>query len=338
MRDVEIDRLVGPGLEPTAEFVNSLRVEMAAAWRGDGSSTGRGRHVHAHRRQRWSLFVAAAVSVAAVVVGVVLLTGRSPQHAVTPAPTPASTPASTRAETTLPTDPVSSIREAVGNDAAPALGGEAIARWTGQQLSALGVETDEVRVGVLDDGTLAGLTNDGSEILLVDGSGSVLERVPVVGTPNQMLIHPDDAVELIGSDGTVTWVSLAAGRRGRPIDPPRVPTVEGAGCSWTVSFEGGPQWVVPEGGCNASVDSALEQPDGSVLLTTRETIGDDEAVEVAAVRLRPDGTISRVVLGRHAVDGAEGWVKYQPTVTGGVVLFHYSDDAVVLYRYRFPSS
>lgn len=328
MPDVEIERLVGPGVEPSAEFVASLREQVVAAWRGDVSATGLAGPVRP--RRRWPLLVAVAASVAAVVAGGVLLIGRSPKHTVTPA--------ATSAATTLPTDPGDSIGEDVGNNATPALGGEAIARWTGQQLLALGVFTDEVRVGVLEDGTLAGLTNDGSEILIVDGSGSVLERVPVVGAPNQMLVHPDDAVELIGSDGTVTWVSLAPGHRGRPIDPPRVPTVEGAGCSWTVFFDGGPQWVVPEGGCNASVDGAFEQPDGSVLLTTRETIGDDEAIEVAAVRLQPDGTISRVVLGRHAVDGAEGWLKYQPTTTGGVVLFHYDDGAVVLYRYRFPSS
>ena len=61
----------------------------------------------------------------------------------------------------------------------------------------------------------------------------------------------------------------------------------------------------------------------------------DDAVELAAIRLDPDGAQQRVVLGRHAVDGAEGWVVVQPTETGAFVVFHYSDDAVVLYRYLF---
>lgn len=57
---------------------------------------------------------------------------------------------------------------------------------------------------------------------------------------------------------------------------------------------------------------------------------------MTAAGLSPDGAIRSVVLGHHAVDGSEGWIRYQPTPTGGLVLFHYPDDTVALYRYTFP--
>ena len=163
-----------------------------------------------------------------------------------------------------------------------------------------------------------------------------MERVPVVGAPNQMLVHPGDLAEFIADDGATTWISLAPGRRGETVEAPRRPAVEGAGCSWVVYFEGERSWKVSEDRCNTRFDDAIEQADGSVLLTTVSTVGDDDSVEVSAVSLEADGSIRKVVLGGHATDGAEGWIKYQSTRDGGVVLYHYGDDVVVLYSYRFP--
>jgi len=65
-------------------------------------------------------------------------------------------------------------------------------------------------------------------------------------------------------------------------------------------------------------------------------VGDNEWIEVSAINLGVDESIRKVVLGGHAVDGAEGWIKYQPTTTGGVVLYHDADDVVVLYSYTYP--
>lgn len=224
----------------------------------------------------------------------------------------------------------------VGNAATPASGGAVVGEWTGAQLTALGVAPDEVRTGVLSDFTLAGLTADLSQILIIGPDGSVVERVTVAGSPNQMLVHPGDLAELIVDSGATTWISLAAGHRGEPVPTPRHPTVEGDGCFWVVYFEGERDWKVPEDRCNTRFDGPIEQADGSVLLTTASTVGDNESIEVSAVSLGADGSIRKVVLGGHATDGAEGWLKYQPTQDGGVVLYHHHDDAVVLYSYRFP--
>ncbi len=228
------------------------------------------------------------------------------------------------------------VAHTVGSAATPASGGTIVGEWTGVQLTALDVEPDEVRLGVLSDFTLAGLTSGLSKILIVGPDGSVVERVPMGGSPNQMLVHPGDLAELIDDAGATTWISLAAGHRGEAVQAPRRPTVEGAGCFRVVHFEGEHDWKVPEDRCNTRFDDPIEQADGSVLLTTASTVGDNESIEVSAISLDVGGSIRKVVLGSHAVDGAEGWIKYQPTQEGGVVLYHYADDAVVLFSYSFP--
>jgi hypothetical protein len=153
-----------------------------------------------------------------------------------------------------------------------------------------------------------------------------------------LLVHPGDIAELVAANAAHSWISLSAEHRGEIVAPLPSAMVEGVGCFWVIGIENGQSWTIDERECNMVVEQPFIQPDGSVLLTGSATVPDNSSVEVSATRLNPDGTISTVVLGRHAVDGAEGWLKYQPTLTGGVVLFHYSDDTVVLYRYTFPAS
>ena len=243
-------------------------------------------------------------------------------------------PAETVASETTSVRPF--VPHTVGNIATPAAGGVIVAEWTGTQLQALGFFTDEVRVGVLSDFTLAGLTNDGSQILIVGTDGDVIDRVRLTTPYNQMLVHAGDLAELLVDSGETTWISLAPGQRGAVVAAPRSPAVEGAGCFWLVGFESELQWIVAEDRCNTRFDDPIEQPDGSVLLTTASTVGDNESIEVSAMHLGVDESIRKVVLGGHAVDGAEGWIKYQPTSIGGVVLYHYGDDAIVLYSYTYP--
>ncbi len=244
-------------------------------------------------------------------------------------------PAETVTSETISRPPI--IPHNVGDMATPAAGGTIVGEWTGIQLQALGFLTDEVRMGVLADFTLAALTNDGSQILIVGLDGKVVERVRLAGSYNQMLVHAGDLAELFLESGETTWISLRAGERGTVVEPPQRPTVEGAGCFWAVYFEVQPQrWEFAEDRCNMAVHDPIAQPDGSVLLTTASPLDDNVAVEVSSWQLGDDGTIRRVLLGRHAIDGAEGWIKYQPTPTGGVVLYHYGDDAIVLYSYTYP--
>jgi hypothetical protein len=90
--------------------------------------------------------------------------------------------------------------------------------------------------------------------------------------------------------------------------------------------------------CASALLAPMGLDNGSVVALTRDTVssgGADQVIELAAIRLNVDGSQQRVVLGRHAADGAEGWVTVQVTETGAFVLFHYPDDEVVLYRYLF---
>jgi len=135
----------------------------------------------------------------------------------------------------------------VGNAATPAAGGTLVGEWTGTQLQTLGVFTDEVRVGVLSDYTLAGLTNDGSQILIVGPDGDVVESVHLPGSYDQMLVHAGDRAELFVDSVESTWVSLSPGQRGVAMEPLRRPAVEGAGCFWVVGFENERQLVTTNG-------------------------------------------------------------------------------------------
>jgi len=237
----------------------------------------------------------------------------------------------------IPTVIPTAAPDRVGNAATPAAGGEIIGEWTADQLGSVGLSTDQLAIGVLSDGQLAGLTADGGEIEIVDAAGRVTEFVPLTNTAQQMLVHPGDLAEMITAGGARFWVSLAPGNRGQVVDPPEQATVEGTGCP-VIALADGSQWTLPETDCNMVVHQRLLQADGSVLLTGSSPLADHESVQLTATRLDPDGSIHTVVLGGHAVDGAEGWITYQPTSTGGVVLFHYSDDTVVLYRYTFPAA
>ena len=224
------------------------------------------------------------------------------------------------------------VDHTVGSAATPAAGGAVVGQWTGAQLRALGLMPSEVTIGVLEDGTLAGLTADGGSIVFVDASGDVVDSIPAAA--QQMLVHPGDIAELVAPDGvTSTWISLAARDRGAQISPPTAPTVEGAGCFWVVSIDS-QRWTIPEDNCNMEPQRPLLQSDGSVVMTT-SSASDDGTTAVSVQRLRVDGGVESVELGRHTIDGGEGWLKFQPSRSGGFALFRYSDDAVVLYRYDF---
>jgi hypothetical protein len=137
-------------------------------------------------------------------------------------------------------------------------------------------------------------------------------------------------------------VSLQDTIFGAPAAPAASVDLRGpnADCTYDVEFSG-QRWIVPQRDCTTALLDPVALDNGSVIALTQDVVANDsvteldDAVELAAIRLNLDGTQQRVVLGRHAWDGAEGWVAVQPTETGAFVVFHYADGAVVLYRYLF---
>jgi hypothetical protein len=231
-----------------------------------------------------------------------------------------------------------------GTDATPAAGGEVVAHWTGADLASKGVYLDETRSGVLPDGTLVSLSSDNASLILVGPDGAVRSTVPVpkeIAASGARLAIRDGSIAAFVTPTGETRMSLLPESLGQPEPSPSTVTVVPDGCTFAVA-RGGQRWVVPCGTVS-EVRDAVGLADGSVLAITLSTLPGptadtlDDVVEVAAVRLDASGAQHRVVLGRHAIDGAEGWATFQATATGGDVVFHYGDDTLVLYRYSFTS-
>jgi hypothetical protein len=242
------------------------------------------------------------------------------------------------AVTRLSFAPPALVPHALGDDATPDAAGLRVAEWGGAELTALGVVLDEANLGVRIDGALVALAADGAQLQVVSDRGLVVGAVALDPGYSRLTVGPGDVAALVGVSGE-SRVSVRQSTIGQPAPPSVLVGVQGPTpeCSFDVQL-GTRHWTVAQHDCASALLAPVGLDNGSVVALTRDTVssgGSDPVIELAAIRLNVDGSQQRVVLGRHAVDGAEGWVTVQVTETGAFVLFHYPDDEVVLYRYLF---
>jgi hypothetical protein len=234
--------------------------------------------------------------------------------------------------------PPTLVSHAMGDDATPDAAGLRVAEWSGAELTALGVVLDEANLGVRVDAALVALSADGSQLQVVSDHGLVVGAVALDPGYSRLTVGPGDIAALVGVSGE-SRLSVRQNTLGQPAPPSILVGVNGPTpeCVYDVQL-GTRHWSVAQRDCASALVAPVALDNGSVIALTRDTIrsaGSEAVIELAAIRLNLDGSQQRVVLGRHAVDGAEGWVTVQVTETGAFVVFHYPDDEVVLYRYLF---
>lgn len=209
MPDTEIEELIGPGLEPSADFVASLRRRTVAEWHGVATTP------QAAPRRRW-VTAAAAAAVVALIASVVVFVSRDSSRTMAPAETMLST-------TTRPGDPLR---------LATIVFDEPTTAWVASNgTSALYERDGRWFLGDFDgDGLIAELPVDSVDPAADHQVERIVLAPPEVDISANLVVIDGDLYQLAGGE----WRRGACYLCTAYVAPP--PTANSAEGAWTVKY------------------------------------------------------------------------------------------------------